>query len=505
MPWNPSSIILQRRSFVHAASACKEPFSGLCKRFGISRRAGYKWLERYREKGEAGLEDASRRPAVRGLSATQKRWQQSALAQRKRLLWGPRKLLWFLRRKHPRTEQLPSERTLARLLKTHGLIGPRKRRSPGGPKVVRSPCTIATARNEVWTVDFKGHFQTADGAHCEPLTIRDLYSRYVLMVEHVAQPSEAVVRRAMTRCMNTYGLPKVIRVDNGAPFGGCGALGLTRLSVWWVRLGIRVEFTRRAKPQDNGAHEQMHRVLKAQTARQRPPCVRKRGALPLSAAATMKTGRTRRSGCVLPQSSTRAVAAFFSSQLPCVIGGVGRPGASSPTGGSGGLEESDSSDAHLPANGSGSNPSPAPKPALCPAQASTSISAAFSSGICTQRTSQGCAQPAGSEPQNEAARRMGIFHPNSLLRSSVAAPLRCAAPSSLRKRIWTSSSCLSSHSRCYPCHGIKCYLCPGTEQDAHAPRAICDAGTLRCLSRKGCGRRRWCCRGRPGARGRSRG
>jgi putative transposase len=120
-----------------------------------------------------------------------------------------------------------------------------------------------------WTIDFKGHFCVLSGAKCQPLTIRDLYSRYVLAVEHAAPPSEAVVRALMVRVFRGQGLPRAILVDNGAPFAGVGALGLSRLSVWWERLGISVRFTRRGKPQDNGAHEQMHRVLKADTAK--PP------------------------------------------------------------------------------------------------------------------------------------------------------------------------------------------------------------------------------------------
>jgi transposase InsO family protein len=115
-------------------------------------------------------------------------------------------------------------------------------------------------------VDFKGWFRTGEGRRCEPLTVRDLHSRFVLAVVLLANQSDASARRAMRLVFVRYGLPKIIRVDNGAPFGGNGALGLSRLSVWWLRLGIEVEFTRHAHPQDNGAHEQMHRIFKADTA-----------------------------------------------------------------------------------------------------------------------------------------------------------------------------------------------------------------------------------------------
>jgi len=125
---------------------------------------------------------------------------------------------------------------------------------------------VARHCNEVWSVDFKGWFRTGDGRRCEPLTVRDVHSRFVLAVVLLPNQSEAAVRQALLPVFRRYGLPKAIRTDNGAPFGGKGALGLSRLSVWWLRLGIAVEFIRRAHPQDNGAHEQMHRVLKADTA-----------------------------------------------------------------------------------------------------------------------------------------------------------------------------------------------------------------------------------------------
>jgi hypothetical protein len=123
-------------------------------------------------------------------------------------------------------------------------------------------------------VDFKGWFRTGDGQRCEPLTVRDVHSRFVLAVILLPNQSEAAVRQALLPIFRRYGLPKAMRTDNGAPFGGKGALGMSRLSVWWLRLGIAVEFTRRAHPQDNGAHEQMHRVLKADTAAPPAPTLR---------------------------------------------------------------------------------------------------------------------------------------------------------------------------------------------------------------------------------------
>jgi putative transposase len=141
-----------------------------------------------------------------------------------------------------------------------------QRRARRGPVLPWRGLHAPKGCNELWTIDFKGWFRTGDGRRCEPLTVRDLFSRFVLAVVLLPNQSDAAVRRAMRQVFRRYGLPKVIRVDNGAPFGGKGALGLSRLSAWWLRLGIAVEFVRPAHPQDNGAHEQMHRVLRADVA-----------------------------------------------------------------------------------------------------------------------------------------------------------------------------------------------------------------------------------------------
>ena len=125
---------------------------------------------------------------------------------------------------------------------------------------------VARRSNDVWTIDFKGWFRTADGARIDPLTVRDLHSRYLLLIAAVPAQSDRAVRGLLTGLFRRRGLPRAIRVDNGVPFGGGGVLGLSTLSVWWLRLGIQVEFGRPAQPQDNGAHEQMHRILKAETA-----------------------------------------------------------------------------------------------------------------------------------------------------------------------------------------------------------------------------------------------
>ena len=141
--------------------------------------------------------------------------------------------------------------------------------------MVRPALTLARKPNQVWTIDFKGWFRTGDGTKLEPLTVRDLFSRYILGIELMPQQNMADTRLAMERLFRIYGLPQVIRADNGSPFGATGALGLTRLSAWWVRLGIRVEFIEPGRPGQNGSHEQMHRIYKAENLQ--PPAQTLRG------------------------------------------------------------------------------------------------------------------------------------------------------------------------------------------------------------------------------------
>jgi putative transposase len=271
-----SSLSLEQRVEFCARVRQRDPgvksFAKLCQETGITRATGYAWMERAREQGRNGL--AARSHARRGCCEGKavRRWSTVLLEMRaRRPSWGADKLLAVMAREHPRAK-LPSRSAVTRLLQRRGLAAGRKARAKRGPAVARLSQTAVERGNDLWTVDLKGWFRTGNGERCEPLTVRDLHSRFVLCVRAVAQCSETVVRRRMRELFLEYGVPRAIRVDNGVPFGSPttgAALGLTRLSVWWLRLGIAVEFTRRGCPQDNGAHEQMHRVLKAETAR--PP------------------------------------------------------------------------------------------------------------------------------------------------------------------------------------------------------------------------------------------
>jgi transposase InsO family protein len=188
--------------------------------------------------------------------------------RRRHWSWGSRKLAARLRQQYPRRE-VPSARTIGKWLQRMKLNRGYRRRSRRGPHLERKQLTLAVRNNQVWTVDFKGWYRTQDGQRVEPLTVRDLFSRYLLSVRLFPNQSWLPVRRVFLRLFGERGYPEVIRMDNGSPFGTTGPAGLSRLSAWWTGLGIKVEFIAPGHPEQNGAHEQMHRVLKAETAR--PP------------------------------------------------------------------------------------------------------------------------------------------------------------------------------------------------------------------------------------------
>ena len=257
MPWKNASLIVVRQRLVEAMLARRKPVKELCGVFGVSRQTAYKWLERFRARGRMGLSDLSRRPR-RSPHRLKSKWVKAiADWRRRRPHWGAKKIRAQLRREHARV-QMPSVRTIHRCLLRMGQVHRRKRRSRRGPSVPHPGLTKPTRPNQVWTMDFKGWFRTADGQRQEALTVRDLFSRYVLCLQLLPNQNDRNVRHRLQRLFREQGLPDIIRVDNGSPFAGTGALGLSQLSVWWLRLGIRVEFTRRARPGDNAAHEQFH-------------------------------------------------------------------------------------------------------------------------------------------------------------------------------------------------------------------------------------------------------
>ena len=258
MPWKNLSEEEERRNFAIVAKNGKINFAALCRAHGITRRTGYKWRKRYEGDPKHGLEPRSRRP-VQPCSWAAK-WRRRLLAWRQRRpTWGGRLLHSKLRRQWPRT-RCPAVRTLEHWLTAAGVTRRGKRRGPTGPVVPRPGHLRAKRANDVWTLDFKGPL-TIGGRTIEPLTVFDLACRYGLAVCVVAAKDYTCTRRVILELFARHGLPRAIQVDNGPPFGGNGARGLSRLSAEWTRCGIHVQFSRPACPQDNPEHERWHHTL----------------------------------------------------------------------------------------------------------------------------------------------------------------------------------------------------------------------------------------------------
>jgi len=243
--------------FVERATAPGAKLAPLCREFGVSRPTGTKWVKRFKEQGYAGLEERSRRPASSPLSLAEE-LVMLILAQRDRHpSWGAKKLRDLLVKRFG--DATPSRSTITRILKRAGLVRERRRRKPLSV-VDRAPSVTADAPNDVWTMDFKGWWRTRDGERCEPLTVRDAFSRYVLSIAVLGSTQGDAVRKELERLFRKHGLPMAFQCDNGSPFISTRARGgLTALSVWLVSLGIRIVRSRPGCPQDNGGHERMHR------------------------------------------------------------------------------------------------------------------------------------------------------------------------------------------------------------------------------------------------------
>jgi transposase InsO family protein len=237
-----------------------EPIAALCREYGVSRQTAYKWVRRYKEKGYEGLEERSRRPKSAPLATAEELVVATLEAREAHPRWGPYKLHVVLRRRFG--EQTPSKRTIARILQRANKVRERRKRAPVSV-IERAPAVVAKAPNDVWTVDFKGWWRTLNGDRCEPLTVRDAYSRFLLAVV-VCSTKLRDVRPIFEQLFKRYGVPKAIQCDNGVPFVAVlGRAGLSSLSAWWVSLGIRLVRSRPGCPQDNGGHERMHSDVRA--------------------------------------------------------------------------------------------------------------------------------------------------------------------------------------------------------------------------------------------------
>ena len=266
MPWQETSLMDQRVQFIAAYQRDDCDVAELARRYTISRKTAYKWLARYADHGPAGLSDRSRRP-THSPGATGTAVVDALLeVRRHHPTWGAKKLLKIVGTRHP-TWDLPARSTVCDLLDRAGLITARSRRTiPAHPGHALVPMT---APNGTWTADFKGHFKTRNAVYCYPLTVVDGYSRYLLGCQGVLSTAIEVARPIFLRLFQEYGLPLMIRTDNGVPFATTALGRLSTLSVWWIRLGIVPELIAPASPQQNGRHERMHRTLKAEATR--PP------------------------------------------------------------------------------------------------------------------------------------------------------------------------------------------------------------------------------------------
>jgi len=273
MAWLKVDPMEQRVQFVLKAKQKIESMAALCRQFGISRKTGYKWRHRFRTHGLAGLRDAPRRPhrCPRQTSAVWVRRIVQLHCQYPH--WGSKKLRVLLQRRTRRSQTVPARSTIWRIVRRQGLSEPSKRRR-GRTMLVGAPLRVARQANEVWAVDFKGRFRTRDGRWCEPLTVSDVASRYVLAVHALLTQRVGPTQRAFAKLFARRGLPDCIRCDNGGPFASIGAGGLSRLSAWWKQLGIEVEWITPGHPEQNGVHERMHRTLKQETAS--PPAASRR-------------------------------------------------------------------------------------------------------------------------------------------------------------------------------------------------------------------------------------
>jgi len=262
MPWENVSPMEQKLEFVSLYGSGRFTKTELCREFGISRKTGDKWLNRYAQEGLKGLEERSRAPKSVANRTTEEVERLICAGKRKHPTWGPKKIRWLLETKHG-LENPPAISTVGEVLKRHGMVAEKKRRG-GVFKVERGTCTPPEHCNHVLGVDFKGWFLTGDGERFDPLTVTDLHSRYLMRAEGLPQATTKWTQRAFRSMFRRYGIPEIIRVDNGAPFASMGPGGLSKLSVWWIGLGIEVQFSRPGCPQDNGSHERMHRTMKAE-------------------------------------------------------------------------------------------------------------------------------------------------------------------------------------------------------------------------------------------------
>ena len=262
MPWQKTDSVNERLRFVAQAQEGLYSIPELSMRYGVSRQTGYTTVDRYSELGVDGLKDRSHAPKHCPHRIAEEMRELMLASRRAHPTWGPRKILAWLRPRHPGLA-LPAASTVGDLYSRELLVKRRPRRrnwaQPGRAKVV------ASGPNDLWTMDFKGEFSTLDGVRCYPLTIADAHTRFLLAVDALPSTAHAGAQVVVERVFKEYGLPAVIRSDNGGPFATKAIAGLSRLNVWWTQLGIKQDRIARGRPDQNGSHERMHLTLKQET------------------------------------------------------------------------------------------------------------------------------------------------------------------------------------------------------------------------------------------------
>jgi transposase InsO family protein len=267
VPWETPDLVSVRKEFIRLVLSGRYTITECCVMFAVSEKTGHKWLARYRREGEPGLVNRSHVPHSPPHQVAAGVRRKITELREQHPTWGPKKLRVLLQRKFPDIS-CPASSTIGEILRRQGLVSysrRRRRMHPLGRALDAGALTIAAAPNDVWTTDFKGEFRLASGPYCYPLTICDAQSRYLLGCTGLFSTSGEPVQVVFKRMFGRYGLPQVIRSDNGVPFAIPNALGrLSKLSVWWILLGIRPERIEPGHPQQNGQHERMHKTLKAE-------------------------------------------------------------------------------------------------------------------------------------------------------------------------------------------------------------------------------------------------
>ena len=263
MVWLETRVVDERMRFVMAVERREESFAALCRRFNVSRKTGYKWLDRYEEQGVAGLEDLPRAPHEHPQAIPAETAERCLEVRRKHPTWGPVKVRAYLDRLSPAITW-PAGSTIGALFNSEGLTVRRKFRRRSPPSSV--PFAHCGGPNDVWCIDFKGWFLTGDGTHCEPLTLSDAHSRYLLRCQAMGRTDTAHAWPVLDAAFREFGLPKALRSDNGPPFASRGAGGLSQLSVKVIKAGVLPERIAPGKPQQNGRLERFHLTLLKDTA-----------------------------------------------------------------------------------------------------------------------------------------------------------------------------------------------------------------------------------------------